>query len=185
LNEIIEVIPAEKLILLDKLPKGAKGKFSAVFHHFERVIFNALADAMPLLGEYDALDIIMDTEHGIYTPEELLRGIELFRSSYPLNGKIYGHYNDEILKKGRAYLVFSDNDMVNFIKRCKQKDWVIGKDIGLIGYDDTPIKEILLDGITVISTDFAAMGKTAGKMILGEVQGVIENPSGLTVRKTL
>jgi DNA-binding LacI/PurR family transcriptional regulator len=98
---------------------------------------------------------------------------------------MYGHYNDGLLKKGRAYLVFSDNDMVNFIKRCKQKEWVIGKDIGLIGYDDTPIKEILLDGITVISTDFAAMGKTAAKMILGEHRGFMENPSGLTVRKTL
>jgi DNA-binding transcriptional regulator YhcF (GntR family) len=185
LDEVLDSVPVDKLILLDKLPRGTKTDVKGVFHYFEKTVFEALCDAIPLLEKYDALDVILDTEHGIYIPEELLKGIERFRAAYPLRGKMYGHYQDKLLKKSRSYLIFSDNDMVNFIKHCKKKGWIIGKEIGLIGYDDTPIKEILLDGITVISTDFAAMGSTAAKLILGEARGILENPSGLIIRKTL
>ncbi len=31
--------------------------------------------------------------------------------------------------------------------------WKMGKDIGLISYDETPVKEIMLGGVTVIFTD--------------------------------
>jgi DNA-binding LacI/PurR family transcriptional regulator len=43
---------------------------------------------------------------------------------------------------------------------------VIGKDVGIISYNETPLKEILLDGITVISTDHAKMGELAAQLIL-------------------
>ena len=35
---------------------------------------------------------------------------------------------------------------------------VIGKQVGIISYNETPLKKIILNGITTISTDFEAMG---------------------------
>ena len=49
----------------------------------------------------------------------------------------------------------------------------MGKDVGVISYTDTPLKDLL--GITVISTDFDAMGETAAYMIQSRKQEVVKN----------
>ena len=62
--------------------------------------------------------------------------------------------------------------MINW---CKKKAWDFGRDIGVISYDDTPLKEIISEGISVISNDFALMGKKSAEMILNKVKGRIAN----------
>jgi hypothetical protein len=57
--------------------------------------------------------------------------------------------------------------------------------VGLISYDDTPLKEILLGGVTVISTDFQKMGQTAGELISRGETKMEENPAYFIKRKTL
>ena len=54
---------------------------------------------------------------------------------------------------------------MELIKNQSDKDWELGKDIGILSYDETPLKEILAGGISVISTDFRKMGETAAEMI--------------------
>jgi DNA-binding LacI/PurR family transcriptional regulator len=49
----------------------------------------------------------------------------------------------------------------------------LGKDIGVISYNDTPLKDLL--GITVISTDFQVMGETAAYMILKKKRETVKN----------
>jgi len=66
----------------------------------------------------------------------------------------------EILYKD-AYVVIEETDLVTLIKNCRQKNLQPGQQIGIISYNDTPLEEILLDGITVISTDHAKMGESA------------------------
>ena len=53
--------------------------------------------------------------------------------------------------------------MIKKIRRSKLK---LAEDVGVLSYNDTPLKEILSDGISVISTDFNAMGKLAAKSII-------------------
>jgi len=61
----------------------------------------------------------------------------------------------------------------------------LGEDIGLISYDDTPIKEILAEGISVISNNFALMGERAAQMILSREKGRFVNESRFIERKSL
>ena len=61
----------------------------------------------------------------------------------------------------------------------------IGKNIGIISYNETPLKEICSNGITVISTDHAKMGETAARLILENRKEKIKNPFTLIIRKSL
>ena len=67
--------------------------------------------------------------------------------------------------KGDAFLVVSDHDLVELLKISLSRNWKLGKDIGILSYDETPLKEILAGGISVISTNFRKMGETAADMI--------------------
>ena len=62
--------------------------------------------------------------------------------------------------------------MINW---CTKRNWKFGTDIGVISYDDTPLKEIISEGISVISNDFALMGKRAAQMILEKSKGRYPN----------
>jgi DNA-binding LacI/PurR family transcriptional regulator len=57
--------------------------------------------------------------------------------------------------------------------------------VGIISYNDSPLKEILLDGITVMTTDHVKMGQTAAKFILDNSKEKIKNPFVLIKRKSL
>lgn len=64
-------------------------------------------------------------------------------------------------------------------------NFCLGKDIGIISYNDTPPKEVVINGRATISTDFNAMGKTLANMVLNNINNKIENPSSLIIRESL
>jgi len=49
--------------------------------------------------------------------------------------------------------------------------WELGKDIGVISYNETPLKEVIWDGITVISCNFS--------MMAGVMSNFIRNRKGM------
>ncbi|MNI94025.1 hypothetical protein D3C73_1520620 [compost metagenome] len=68
---------------------------------------------------------------------------------------------------------------------AKKHGFTLGDDIGLISYNDTDVKEILEGGITVISTDFWAMGNAAAEAILQKKILNERNPTQVIIRKSL
>jgi DNA-binding LacI/PurR family transcriptional regulator len=61
----------------------------------------------------------------------------------------------------------------------------VGEEIGIISYNETPIKKIILNGITTISTDFAEMGRMAAQLILKGSKEHVAVPFCLTLRSSL
>jgi DNA-binding LacI/PurR family transcriptional regulator len=92
---------------------------------------------------------------------------------------------NEKLQPGEAYIVAEDTDLVRLIKNCRNEKLKVGKDVGIISYNETPLKEILLGGISVISTDHSKMGETAARLILENREEKIRNPFSLIMRKSL
>jgi DNA-binding LacI/PurR family transcriptional regulator len=50
------------------------------------------------------------------------------------------------------------------VQQIREKNLVIGKDVGVLSYNETPLKALL--GITVISTDFKGVGEATAKLVL-------------------
>ena len=89
------------------------------------------------------------------------------------------------INANEAYIVIEENDLVNLIKAGISKKLKIGKNLGIISFNETPLKEILLNGITVISTDHSQMGEEAARLILENRKEKIKNPFVLIKRKSL
>jgi len=62
------------------------------------------------------------------------------------------------------------------------RNWKPGTDVGIISFDETPMKEILKGGISVLSTDFIRMGSTAASFINGESFSQEANPFRFILR---
>jgi DNA-binding transcriptional regulator YhcF (GntR family) len=182
--ETINSIPAEKLLLLDKKIPGFQHKCGAVYQDFENDIINALYDALPLLHKY--LHLVMVHSQIVPSPPEKITGFKKFCMQNRISNRVIHEINEEtVVSKGNAYIVTEDTDLANLIKNCLRSKLKVGSDIGIISYNETPLKEILLDGITVISTDHARMGSTAARLLLSNSCEQVKNPFELIKRASL
>jgi hypothetical protein len=181
--EVINTIDKSKLILLDKLVPGVSGQYAAVYENFEADIYNALEQALPQLSKYQALKMIFPSNS--YHPKEILKGFERFCDQYAFNRKVVNNIADEPILRGEVYINLMENDLVTLIERIIAGKLQVGKDVGVISYNETPLKRIILDGITTISTDFEMMGRRVAEVILGKTTEHIEVPFTLNLRSSL
>ena len=181
--EILNTIPKEKLILLDKLVPGVSGNFSAVYEDFEEDIYFALEKAIERLKRYETLNIIVPEQ--TYFPVEITNGFKKFCSQYAFNPGVVHDVKKEILKEGVAYVCLMEDDLVTLIEKIAATDLVIGENIGVVSYNETPLKRIILKGITTISTDFEKMGMEAAKLILNGEKKKMAIPFHLKLRPSL
>lgn len=182
-QEILNSIPPEKLIVLDKLQPGINGKFGAVYEDFESDIYQALEQALPRLTKYHTINIIFPKDS--YFPTEILQGFYKFCQQYAFAYKVVHFIEDELIKEGCVYLSLMDIDLVTLIEKILVTKLEVGKDVGVISYNESPMKKIILNGITTISTDFEMMGKAAAQLIIDKSTQHIPIPFSLTLRPSL
>ena len=183
LPEIINGIPKEKLILMDKLVPWVTGEYAAVYEDFEQDIYNALVKAKPKLSKYHTIKIIFPEY--TYHPKEILEGYSRFCQEYAFNYKVVHSIETEPINAGEVFINLMENDLVVLIERILGTKLKVGKDVGVISYNETPLKKIILNGITTISTDFEMMGRQAAQLILERSTAHVAIPFNLTSRASL
>ncbi|HLO57219.1 MAG TPA: GntR family transcriptional regulator [Bacteroidales bacterium] len=184
-SPVLDKIPREKLLIIDKTVPQLKGKYASICQNFREDIYKALTDAEPVLKKYKRLVFCKSANRFQFVPSGLIAGFEKFVHDSAHNGEVIASIKDQDFKTGDCFLVFPDSDLIYIIKEAKNQKLKIGKDIGLIAYDDSPMREILEGGISVISTDFEAMGNTAAEMILTGSREKLFNPCRFIRRKSL
>lgn len=178
--EIIETLPKDQLILVDKLIPQLKGSFGAVYENFEKDIYQALEQAKDALSKYHTLKIIFPENS--YVSQGIVKGFIQFCQNYAFNYKVVHSIIDEIIEEGEVYINLMEDDLVILIEKIIDQKLQIGKQVGVISYNETPLKKLIMNGLTTISTDFKAMGKTAAELVLTNSKSHIENPFYLTMR---
>ncbi|ULQ55347.1 GntR family transcriptional regulator [Flavihumibacter rivuli] len=181
--EEINAIKDGKLILLDKIIPGIQNEYGAVYENFEKDIYNALFQALPQLGKYQTIKIIFPSY--TYFPEEILKGFYNFCHEYAFNYKVVHKIEDEPIKDGEVFINLMEEDLVVLLEKIQNTRLKPGKNVGIISYNETPLKRFILDGITTISTNFVEMGVSTAKMILNNELKKVEVPFTLMLRPSL
>lgn len=182
--DLIKKIPKDKLLIMDRAVKGHENEFPGIYQDFAKDIFEALESGISLLRKYSRLILVFP--RGDHYPVEIMDGFKRFCFFHDFNNLIVDGIDDEPLYEGDSFIVLAETDLVNIIKKSREQCLKLGKDVGIISYNDTPLKEILAEGITTISTDFNHMGRSIANQILGEEDKIpIKNPFRFIVRKSL
>ncbi|WP_346236942.1 substrate-binding domain-containing protein [Niabella insulamsoli] len=181
--ELLNTIPKEKLVLLDKLVPGVSGDFSAVYENFENDIYEAMEGALERLKKYERLKIMVPSY--TYFPDEITKGFKKFCHQYAFPASVVNDIAQEKLEMGTAYISLMEDDLVLLIEKIKDSKFKIGKDIGVISYNETPLKRLILQGVTTFSTDFEEMGRQAAQLILDGNRKKIAIPFHLKLRPSL
>jgi len=179
--KLIDELPKEKLVLVGKKSRGISGEYGAVYENFEKDIYQALTQALPSLKKYHTLKIVFP--ESTYSASEIVKGFVSFCQEHDFQSKIVR--SDEFINEGELYITLTEEDLVQILEKVIALEWTLGRQIGLISYNETPLKRFIMNGITTISTDFEHMGSTAAKLVLSASKEQIENPFYLTLRASL
>ena len=180
-TDIIQKIPKEKVYILDQVHKELS-HYTAIYQNFEKDIYNGLYKGILSIKKYQKIILLYSKEK---QPKGLLDGFNLFCNKNNIESEVISSLENKIPKKGEIYVVLEDKNLLVIIKKLKATQLILGKDVGVISYNDTLLKEIVAGGITTISTNFNLMGKNLAEMINNNKVESIENPSDLIIRKSL
>ncbi|MDE3213771.1 MAG: GntR family transcriptional regulator [Bacteroidota bacterium] len=181
--ELINTIPKDQLVILDKLVEGVTGEFAAAYENFENDIYSALKEALVPLSKYRTIKIIFPPHS--YYPPEIIHGCRKFCQEHDFSYAVVDNIQDEIIREGVVYISVMEKDLVTLIEKVLEAQLRVGQQVGIISYNEIPLKKIILDGITTISTDFEEMGKMAASLILTHSKSHVEVPFFLNLRSSL
>lgn len=178
-------IPSKKRLILDYDHGSLKGDYSVIYQDFEADIYEALKSMKSKIKRYERL-ILVSTNKTFYS-SLVKKGFTRFCKGFNVSYDFISTIKDSEIVKGDCYITLNryDTDDVDLIKKIHEKSYKLGKEIGLISYNDFYVKEVLEGGITVISTDFAKMGEDAADLIIENRTEKIRNRSIIKVRNSL
>ncbi|WP_114778423.1 GntR family transcriptional regulator [Botryobacter ruber] len=179
----IKNIPQEKLLLLDKNIESYTGNCAAIYQDFEHDIRTALQSGQDLLQKYERIVLVYPKD--VLYPVEIVKGFRCFCREAAFEHIVVSSMCDVQLKPKTVYITLEESDLAEVIKKSRAQQMRLGKDIGVISYNDTPLKTILDSGITVISTDHEKMGETAAHLMRHKLRDKIHNPFTLIRRNSL
>lgn len=165
--DIIKEIPEEKLIILDREVKNHFPNAGKVFQDFKDDIYQALSTGIDQLKKYKKIILVYPSKAIYPYPQEILLGFKLFCVENNLDHEILDEiYEGMELQMKDLYVIIQESDLVNLVKQIRDRHYKLGDDIGIISYNDTPLKDLL--GITVISTNFQKMGASAASIVMSK-----------------
>lgn len=158
----LDKLDPRKTMLLD-FGKFDKENFAYACQGFDTTLYECLASGIELFSKYDRIIFVYPdiTEH----PSSCIPYFEKFCDDFQLNYEFRREVLEEDIVPGTAFLLVRHSDLLGMVKLTRGKNYSLGKDVGVVVFNDEPMFEILDNGITAISTDFRMMGKVAAEFI--------------------
>lgn len=181
-SKIISKIPQEQLMVIDWRIHTGKTN-SVVYQNFGESVYNCLNTNSSVLKKYRKLVFYYPTF--TYHPKETVTYFEKFCVDHQFNYSVI--YDDEAfqIQEGNLYFLVSDRTLANFLDQCAVKGFEPGKEVGVVSYNETPMKKYVKEGITVISTDFELMGQKAAEFVSSSQTIKFEVPTQLKIRHSI
>lgn len=180
-DEVVSILPSDKVYILDRL-KPDLAKYPVIYQDFGADVYDKMIESRDLLARYNKFIMIFP---GGKEPVERVHGFEKFCREFGVKHETIKSLDNVGIKKGEVYFLVADRNLVSLIKMAGKEGLKIGKDIGIVTFNDTILKEVVAGGITTISTDFSQMGERLAKMVTNREKVQIRNISNLIRRKSL
>ncbi|MBQ9582722.1 MAG: GntR family transcriptional regulator [Bacteroidales bacterium] len=159
-------IPSRQLILADKDVDSLPGNYGAVYQDFDNDVVTALSEVADELRTYSCLDVFTmpNSMYGSDTEFSIAR----FCDRNNLHASFHSGVRETAIHRHQICIFLNsqaDEALFTINEIAKKKNLVIGKDIKLISYNESPLCAILFGGLSTISADFEQMGQLCAQMV--------------------
>lgn len=183
IEPILDRIDPNKLLILD-MGRPENGKMNFLLQDFNQSVQNCLEEGLEKISNYRELILVYE-EKSTPHPAETVTAVRNFCKKHKIQFRNLKELDAEKVEKGQLYFVIRDSDLVKVIKTCREKSLKVGSDVGVLSFNDTPMKQIVGGGISVISTDFELMGRLAAEFVKNKEKIAQVLPTSLILRDSL
>jgi DNA-binding transcriptional regulator YhcF (GntR family) len=181
--EALEALEGERLLVLDIHACVPGRRTPWIVQNFDAQLVQALEQGLDRLRRYRRFILVFPPDN--HDPIEIQDAFGRFGRKAGLQTSVVPRLTEHMVQAETAYLVLDDKDLVSLVKHCNATGHVLGRDVGVLSYNDTPLKEIVAGGISVVSIDFYGLGVRAGQHLL-DPRPVHETvPTRLILRSSL
>jgi len=178
--QLLNQIPKQKLVLVDLDLPGVVGEYAAICQNFLWDIYEALRVELMRANRYRTIKLVFAPTS--FYPRDIQRGVQLFCEHF---GFYYQLVDDPARLKvdeRDLFIVVSETHLVPLLERVDRSRLVLGKQVGVISYNEGPMKDVLYQGITTVSADFRKMGEMAAEAVLQNRRDHRNVPFGMRVK---
>ena len=165
--KILTRIPNRKLIMVDHWMESLPGNYGAVYQDFDNDAYEGLGYGLKKLKSYSKLNVVTLPSSLYYS--SVSKAVERFCRDNDITVEFHTKITPEIIREKEVYLILNsqyDLGLIELVRRARELNYRVGRDSSIISYNESPINEIILNGLTTISTDFRQMGVLVARMIL-------------------
>ncbi|MGQ2982923.1 GntR family transcriptional regulator [Flavobacterium sp.] len=178
---LIKALPKNDVYILDQVNTDLHD-YPSIHQNFVKDMYNGLLSAKARLVKYERLILIFPA---FKQPPGMAEGFTNFCKDHAFDCEVIPDLEGRTIIKGDVFVIPNDRHLVSVIEQANGQGLEMGRDIGIISYNDTPLKKVVGNGITTISTDFRAMGRILAEMVLQQQKVRVENESRLIMRRSL
>ncbi|SHF31008.1 transcriptional regulator, GntR family [Mariniphaga anaerophila] len=180
--EILQKIPADQLLIIDwKI--HSKENQSVVYQDFGKPVYNCLKSNLEKIRQYN--EFIFYYPEFTYHSKDSIVYFRKFCEDFSIKHSVIFEEDQFRIKKGALYFLVSDRTLAGLLDQCAEKGYEPGREVGVISYNETPMKKYVKNGISVISTDFELMGQKAAEFVTTGSFINFEVPTTLKLRSSL
>ncbi|MBD0400244.1 GntR family transcriptional regulator [Flammeovirga sp. EKP202] len=167
-EKALQLLPSHKLLLLGRAENNLSKVIPSVYEDFSEDIFNTLQQNIKPILNFEKLHLVI-AKDSTRSLRDIWSGFVRFCIHFNIPYTVTSQFNVGEIVKDTLYISTDDQDLTNIVKDCKANNFVLSKDVGIISYNDSPLKEVVGgDGITVITASFRDMGKIAALQIINK-----------------
>lgn len=161
-KSILSKIGKDKLMLIDwQADLNISRNF--VFQDFGKAFYNCLEDAKAVFKKYKKFVFVYP--EFTYHPYESVDYFKKFCEENGFNSTVCRNSLELDIEMQTAYISVNDRILNMLLDQCNLKNLELGKDIGILSYNDTPLKRYTYKGISVVSIDFKDFGAKVAQFI--------------------
>jgi DNA-binding transcriptional regulator YhcF (GntR family) len=182
MDKTLALIPKEKLLVIDwKI--HANDYNSVLYQDFGQAFYDCLTEVKDRIKKYKKFVFLYPNY--TYHPYESVTYFDQFCIDNSIKTQIVTDMTDFQIEKHCAYVSVSDRALFKLIGQVDRAGFELGKDIGLISYNETPAKKYVKEGLTVISTNFDELGSMAATFSNKNIKIQHQVPTKLILRKSI
>ena len=141
----------QKILLLNSTLPNLQEQYGAVFQNYEIDIYQALLKVHHKLSKYQQIKMYFPFQSNY--SRGIIHGFQKYCLEKKINSDIiFKNYDHEKLHAGTAYILINDHQLVTLVNKIKHNKLTLGEQIGILAYNDSPLKQVLLDGICLLYT---------------------------------
>jgi DNA-binding transcriptional regulator YhcF (GntR family) len=146
--------------------------YPGIYQDYEKNIYSFLDSIKNQLKLYKRSILLFSDNMRNF---DIIKGFERYFKKAKLPHAIITKTETYKPEKEDFCLIMDDNDLVRILLEIKRFKWKLGKDFGLLSYNESPLKLVIGNGVSTIGPDYNQMGMHLAQLILQQEQKSLEN----------